>query len=51
MDNKGKRMIYAHDVMDNNEDDYNDASYEIVLLISIRLLIRYKLVLPSSLQG
>ena len=29
MANKGKRMIYAHDVMDHDEDDYNDVSYDI----------------------
>jgi hypothetical protein len=29
MPNKGKRLIYAHDVVDHDDDDFNDAQFEV----------------------
>jgi hypothetical protein len=29
MINKGKRLVYAHDVMDHYDDDFNNAPYEV----------------------
>jgi hypothetical protein len=29
--NKGKRLIYAHDLKDHDDDDFNDAPYEVVV--------------------
>jgi hypothetical protein len=29
MINKGKRLVYARDVMDHDDDDFNEAPYEV----------------------
>jgi hypothetical protein len=29
MTNKGKRIVYAHEMMDHDDDDFNDAPYEV----------------------